>query len=237
MPAGGVMAPVAGLGSGKFGTPWARMQRDTARSFWISWGLTCGGDVAGGPWYFAQARCAAWNIGEEASEATLWEIWPLKALMAPDAPREAGSGKLETPCERMHLAYSTSAPPEDGPPVAAAVVGTAVVGTAVVGAAVVVVLRLATPAVGEPPPQAAVATARLIITGATRYSRQAFIGFALRDHRVGHQDDADTAGAYTLRVYSVSIVLSPHSRSAEKFAGQGLSSPGALKRCRRVGHA
>jgi hypothetical protein len=40
MSAGGFMSPVVGLGSGKFGTPWARMQRDTARSFCISRGLT-----------------------------------------------------------------------------------------------------------------------------------------------------------------------------------------------------
>jgi hypothetical protein len=46
---GGFMAPVTGLGSGKFDTPWARMQRDTARSFRISWALTGGGDVGGGP--------------------------------------------------------------------------------------------------------------------------------------------------------------------------------------------
>ena len=36
MSAGGFMLPVVGSGSGKPGTPWARMQRDTARSFCIS---------------------------------------------------------------------------------------------------------------------------------------------------------------------------------------------------------
>ena len=49
--------------------------------------------------------------------------------------------QLEMPCERMHLAYSTSPPPEGEPPVATAA-----------AAAVVVVPRLATPPLGEPPP-------------------------------------------------------------------------------------
>jgi hypothetical protein len=56
MPAGVSSSPVAGLGSGKLGIPWARRQRDTARSFCSSWVLTCWGGVVGGP-YFAQARC------------------------------------------------------------------------------------------------------------------------------------------------------------------------------------
>jgi len=48
MLAGGFMAPVVGFGSGKAVTPWARMQRDTARSFRSSTALTCV-DVVGGP--------------------------------------------------------------------------------------------------------------------------------------------------------------------------------------------
>jgi hypothetical protein len=60
-------------------------------------------------------------------------------------PREAGSGKFKTPCERMHLAYSTSPLPADEPPVA----------DAATPAVVVVVLRFATPVLGEPPPQLA----------------------------------------------------------------------------------
>jgi hypothetical protein len=47
--AGGFISPVMGLGSGKSGTPWARMQWATASSFCISWALTCGADVVGGP--------------------------------------------------------------------------------------------------------------------------------------------------------------------------------------------
>jgi hypothetical protein len=160
MPAGGFMSPVVGLGSGKSGTPWARMQRDTARSFCISWGLTCGVDVVGGPQYFAQARCAAWNFGEEAREPTACTTSPLKSLMAPGSESEPGSGKLETPCERMHLAYSTSAPPGDEPPVAAAVARTVVV----------VAPTLATPALAGPPPQAAAARARQKALGATSSS-------------------------------------------------------------------
>ncbi len=126
MPAGAAMWPVVGLGSGKFGTPWARMQWATARSFCISWVLT-GADVVGGPRYFAQARCAPWNVGEGASLSEIWAIWPLAALMASDDPKEAASGKLKTPCERMQLAYSPSSPPGDEPPVVAATADAAVV--------------------------------------------------------------------------------------------------------------
>lgn len=160
MPAGGVMSPVVGFGSGKFGTPWARMQRDTARSFCISWGLTGGGDVVGGSQYFAQVRCAAWNFGDEATEPTARATWPLKALMALGSSREAGSGKFTRPCERMHLAYSRSAPPGDA---LVAVVAPA-------GAAVVVVVPIrATPASGEPA-HAATASAKTMKAGATSRS-------------------------------------------------------------------
>jgi hypothetical protein len=153
MPAGTASWPVVGLGSGKFGTPWARIQRDTARSFCISWELT-GGDVVGGPQYFAQARCAAWNFGEEAREATPTWTRVFQALMAPGVAREPGSGKLKTPCERMHVANST-APLEDSSPLAATPTG----------APVVVVARLATLALGEPPPQAPVARTRPMTAG------------------------------------------------------------------------
>ncbi len=92
MPAGRPIWPVMGLGSGKFGTPWERMQRDTARSFSISSGLTtCVVCVVGRwpPLYFAQARDAGMKIGEEKMPELL------KALMTlSDAP---GSGKFATP--------------------------------------------------------------------------------------------------------------------------------------------
>jgi hypothetical protein len=113
------------------------MQRETARSFCSSWGLTCVGDV-GGPWYLAQARCADWNVAEETLLAAIRAIWPFAALMAADEPKEAASGKLETPWERMQLEYSTSSPPGAEPFVAAAAAPD-----------VVVVLTLA---IGEPPP-------------------------------------------------------------------------------------
>ena len=60
--------------------------------------------------------------------------------MPSDDPNEAESGKLETPCERMHVAYSTSSPPEDEPPLAGAAAG----------AVVVVAPRLATSEPVEP---------------------------------------------------------------------------------------
>ena len=155
MPAGGFMSPVVGLGSGKFGTPWARMQRDTARSFCISCALTGGGGVLGRV-YLAQASAAARYSGEDIAPL------PLKALMALAAPGEVGSsGKFKMPCERMHVAYSRGSPLADGPPVAGAPAPAVVV---------VVVPTLATP--GELPPQAAAARARPITAAATSGSRR-----------------------------------------------------------------
>jgi hypothetical protein len=83
--------------------------------------------------------------------------------MPPDDPNEAELGKLKTPWERMHVAYSPRSPPEDEPVAAPAAAG---------GAVVVVVPRLATPAWGEPPPQAAVAMPKPITAEATSGSRR-----------------------------------------------------------------
>jgi hypothetical protein len=92
MPAGRPISPEMGLGSGKLGTPCERMQRDTARSLSISWGLTtCVVGVVGRwpPLYFAQARDAAMKVAEEKTPELL------KALMTlSEAP---GSGKFGTP--------------------------------------------------------------------------------------------------------------------------------------------
>lgn len=161
MPAGVFSAPVVGFGSGKFGTPWVRMQRDTARSFCISCGLTCWRGALCGA-YCAQARVAAWNVGEEPSMFVIREISPLAALMEADDPKDAESGKFNTPCERMHVANSTRLSPDDEPPVFAVATRTAVV----------VVLRPATPAFGEPPPQAAATRARPTTAGITRNTRR-----------------------------------------------------------------
>jgi hypothetical protein len=87
--------------------------------------------------------------------------------MAPGAVSEPGSGKLETPCERMHLAYSTSNPPGGEPAVGAAADADADV---VVGA--VVVPTVATPAPGEAPPQAAKARASTLTARPMGTSRQ-----------------------------------------------------------------
>jgi hypothetical protein len=116
----------------------------------------------------------------------------LKALMAPGAPSEAGSGKLKTPCERMHLAYSTSSPPEDEPPTTPAAFGTTVV----------VVLRLATRAVRRPPPQAAVTRTRPITPGATK-ARRRRAGPAITGRLGADRNRALLAPAVlTLRVYT-----------------------------------
>jgi hypothetical protein len=119
--------------------------------------VICGGAISGVA-YFAQARAAAWNSGEDIAPLSL------KALMALGEP--VGSGKFKTPCDRTHLANSTSSrtrsPLEDGPPVVAAPAGTAVV----------VVASLATPALVEPLPQASAARERPMTAEATSISRR-----------------------------------------------------------------
>jgi hypothetical protein len=106
----------------------------------------------------------------------------LKFLIASGAEREPGSGKLETPWARMHLAYSTSAPPGAVPP--EPVLPEPVlpepglpeprlsVAVALAGTVVVVVARLATLVLGEPPPQAAVARARPMAAEVTSQTRR-----------------------------------------------------------------
>jgi hypothetical protein len=46
------------------------------------------GDVVGGPQYFAQARCASRNSGEDARAATLSWTWVFQARIALDVARE-----------------------------------------------------------------------------------------------------------------------------------------------------
>jgi hypothetical protein len=170
---GVVSSPVVGSGSGKFGIPWVRMQRDTARSFCISSALTCGGDAVGGP-YFAQARCAAWNVGKAAS---LWETCAIRlfaALMSGDDPKKLEPGKLLMPCERMQPAYSARLAPGDEPPVAAPA-----------AAVVVAVPSPATPALGEPPPPQPAASKESAATATTVCERRHRMLFGAFQSRAG----------------------------------------------------
>src|SRR5579872_4317020 len=98
--------------------------------------------------------------------------------MAADDPKDLGSGKYRRPCDRIHLEYSTSDPPEDEPG----------------ETAVVVVRRLPTPARGEPaPPQpaassetAATATTDMKMSGP--WLRTPFASFQSRAKEVHHHE-------------------------------------------------
>jgi len=120
----------------------------------------------------AQARAADWNCGEDIAPLSL------SSLMAGDA---GSSGKCKTPCERMQAAYLTNWLSEDLLSAVELAVELAVdlaVELAVApvvappaGTSVVVVLSLATPALEEAPPHAAVTRARPIMAGVTSSSR------------------------------------------------------------------
>jgi hypothetical protein len=117
----------------------------------------------------AQAVAAVWNWGEDIAPLCL------RATMAALKPLDAGSsGKFKTPCERMHLPNWTRRRLLDGPPVDAAPARTVVV----------VVASLATPAWGEPPPQAETARATKMTAGATtRSACDRFIRATVRNTR------------------------------------------------------
>ena len=83
--------------------------------------------------------------------------------MAADEPKEAESGKPTTPWERMQVANSTSAPPDDWPPPWPA------------GTSVVVVPAEATPAFGLPPPQAVTTRMKPTTAAATSNKHRYFV--------------------------------------------------------------
>jgi hypothetical protein len=90
----GPWAPVAELlGSGKLGTPCARIHREkcSAASFWLS--LICGGPPLLGP--PPHAFWADSNAGENG-------LIPELGVIA-SSPFDDGSGKFVTPCARMQL--------------------------------------------------------------------------------------------------------------------------------------
>ena len=85
-----------GVGSGNFGTPWVRMHYANVSAAAFSAAV---GGVHGvvDPRIFWQACCAAWKAGDDGLMApTRWNWKP--------PPCEPGSGKSDTPCERMHWA-------------------------------------------------------------------------------------------------------------------------------------
>jgi hypothetical protein len=87
----GTVNPPPGSGSGKFVTPCARMH-----SACLSWDAS---DGLGFTWASSactvrQARWADWNAGDRLSTGPALDVVPF----------DVGSGKLGTPCERMHAA-------------------------------------------------------------------------------------------------------------------------------------
>jgi signal transduction histidine kinase len=93
------------VGSAKLGTPCERMQRASASS----WSFPLSDDPdwpSGGCASFAQACWAALSAGD----------CGLMSLGMASPACAVGSGKLGTPCARMHRAYSSSGPPSDAAP-------------------------------------------------------------------------------------------------------------------------
>jgi hypothetical protein len=101
--------PAWTFGSGKFGTPWERMQVAISSAALLRF-LTCVAEIGGGlGMYFAHAFWAAWKAGAltgtpltviEAPEPALWLCW----MRRPPPLVLLGSGKFGTPWERTQLA-------------------------------------------------------------------------------------------------------------------------------------
>jgi len=127
--------PVANTGSGKFGTPCERMQRAMARAAAFIFAVSAAEGVPPLGRYLRQVCIAAWNAGAltetpltviELPEPARWPAW----IRMPPWPLFPGSGKLGTPCERMHsanaiplfclVALVPGSLPEEEPPQAAA---------------------------------------------------------------------------------------------------------------------
>src|ERR671934_1470257 len=96
--------PPENCGSGNFGTPCARMQAENL-SAWACI-FACSAGLGGCPpvgGYFRQAFCAFWKAGESG-------LTPFNVTL----PLAEGSGKFDTPCERMHdanLRIAATLPP------------------------------------------------------------------------------------------------------------------------------
>jgi len=88
------------VGSEKLGTPWARMHF-ASESNWSLRLCEAPGEPVGGCANRPHARSAALNAGES--------VLMLLGITSPPVAR--GSGKVGTPCARMHCAYFSSGPP------------------------------------------------------------------------------------------------------------------------------
>ncbi len=86
--------PPVNVGSGKFGTPFDRMQAEYFKACAFCASLIVPPDLPPGASVW-QAFCAATNFGEVGSRSEPW-----LALSWSELP--TGSGKSGTPCERMH---------------------------------------------------------------------------------------------------------------------------------------
>jgi hypothetical protein len=94
------------VGSGKFGTPWERIHAANAR-IRRRWLALSGGGALPPPGNSLHALAAARNTGP--ATATPFTVTPeladdLESEKPPPPDPEEGSGKVDTPWERMHFA-------------------------------------------------------------------------------------------------------------------------------------
>src|ERR1700685_1921784 len=167
--------PPENVGSGKLGIPCERMHAAAFRYCDCSCGVIWWLEPSPGPppgISLLQACCAdlKWGLPVIAGVTLIATLTPLPWVEI------FGSGKLATPCERMHAAYATAwLPGEDSPP-------------PVEPAAVELVVdvldacdpRLATPPVGELPSQPVTSTARATKAAARAAARNPWTVAGLR---------------------------------------------------------
>ncbi len=149
--------PPENVGSGKLGIPCERMHAAAFRYCDCSWGVIWWFERSPGPppgSSLLQACCAdlKWGLPVMAG------VTPIATFTSLPLVETFGSGKLGTPCARTHAEYATAWPPGDAelldPPLDPAAVE---FGVDVLDACDP---RLATPPVGELPPQPATSTLR-----------------------------------------------------------------------------
>jgi len=98
--------PVCVLGSGKFGTPCERMHRDIARAWDLALAVWAAEGVPAFGMYERQACIAEWKAGPFTSTPFTVVLFGVCWIWRGRRP-PLGSGKLETPCDRMQDANSS----------------------------------------------------------------------------------------------------------------------------------
>src|SRR5271154_2885562 len=146
--------PPENVGSGKFGTPCERMHAAAFRYRDCSWGVIWRFAPDPGPPPPGSSLLQACWADLKWGLPVIAGVTPIATLTPFPWVEIFGSGKLASPCERMHAEYATAwLPGEDSPPP----VDPAAV-ELVVDVVEVCVPRLATPPLGEVPPQPATST-------------------------------------------------------------------------------